>query len=199
PPAGGARPRRRRARKRPSRHRGAAGGGGREFRGPRVRRTADRHLLRSGRQPVGTARRVGVMKDVAGKVAVVTGGGFGIGKAAGAATKNAGLSLMESLYGYLRDQGSKIRAGCVFPPLTRSNMGSPEVEAYLKSSGVPAVLAEPEELAQVVLEGIKNDVFFINPTHEQDGRIFGGKLKPNADWQDEMVMNKAKAMIERRT
>ena len=119
--------------------------------------------------------------------------------AAYAATKNAVLSLMESLYGYLRDQNSKIRAGCVFPPLTRSNMGSPEVEAYLKSSGVPAVLAEPEELAQVVLEGIKNDVFFINPTHEQDGRIFGGKLKPNADWQDEMVMNKAKAMIERKT
>ena len=31
--------------------------------------------------------------------------------AAYAATKNAVLSLMESLYGYLRDQGSKIRAG----------------------------------------------------------------------------------------
>ena len=109
------------------------------------------------------------------------------------------LSLMESLYGYLRDQGSKIRAGCVFPPLTRSNMGSEAVEGYLQSSGVPAVLAEPEELAQVVLESIKNDKFFFNPSHDQDQRFFGGKLKPNLDWSDEMVMNKAKAMIDRTT
>jgi len=114
-----------------------------------------------------------------------------------ASTKMAVLSLMESLYGYLRDQKSKLHAGCVFPPLTRSNMGSETVESYLQKSGVPAVLAEPEELAQVVLEGIKNNVFFINPTSDQDERIFGGKLKPNADWQEEMVMNKAKAMLSR--
>ena len=116
-----------------------------------------------------------------------------------AATKMAVLSLMESLYGYLRDQGSKIRAGCVFPPLTRSNMGSEAVEGYLQSSGVPAVLAEPEELAQVVLEGIKNDKFFINPDHDQDKRFFGGKLKPNTDWQVEMIMAKANAMVNRTT
>lgn len=116
-----------------------------------------------------------------------------------AVTKMAVLSLMESLYGYLRDKESKIKAGVIFPPLTRSNMGSEFVENMLQSSGIPAALAEPEELAQVILEGIKNDTFFINPTDDQDERFFGGKLKKNADWGAEMVMRKAKAMIERTT
>ena len=114
-----------------------------------------------------------------------------------AVTKMAVLSLMESLYGYLRDQESKIRAGVIFPPLTRSNMGSEFVESMLQNSGIPAVLAEPEELAQVILEGIKSDAFWINPTDDQDDRFFSGKLKKNSDWQQEMIMAKAHAMIER--
>ena len=114
-----------------------------------------------------------------------------------AATKMAIISLMESLYGQLRDRGSKIKPGIVFPPLTRSNMGSEMVEEMLQKMGVPAVLGEPEELAQVILEGIQNDEFWINPTREQDERIFGGRLKPNIDWQDEMVQAKASAMINR--
>ena len=114
-----------------------------------------------------------------------------------AATKMAIISLMESLYGQLRDRGSKIKPGIVFPPLTRSNMGSEMVEEMLQKMGVPAVLGEPEELAQVILEGIQNDEFWINPTRDQDDRIFGGRLKPNIDWQDEMVRAKADAMINR--
>jgi NAD(P)-dependent dehydrogenase (short-subunit alcohol dehydrogenase family) len=114
-----------------------------------------------------------------------------------AATKMAIISLMESLYGQLRDRDAKIKPGIVFPPLTRSNMGSEMVEEMLQKMGVPAVLGEPEELAQVILEGIKNDTFWINPTRDQDERFFGGRLKPNIDWQDEMVMAKANAMIER--
>jgi NAD(P)-dependent dehydrogenase (short-subunit alcohol dehydrogenase family) len=116
-----------------------------------------------------------------------------------AATKNAVLSLMESLYGQLRDRGSKIKAGVIFPPLTRSNMGNEFIENRLQQSGVPAVLAEPEELAQVILEGIKNDTFYINPSREQDEKYFGGKLKKNIDWQDEITMAKAKAIIDRTT
>jgi NAD(P)-dependent dehydrogenase (short-subunit alcohol dehydrogenase family) len=113
-----------------------------------------------------------------------------------AATKMAVLSIMESLYGYLRDRGSKIRAACLFPPLTRSGMGSPMVVDMLRAGGVPAALAEPEELAQVVLEGIRNDAFWLNPTPDQDQRFFGGKLAEIHAWQNEMVMAKAHAMIE---
>lgn len=113
-----------------------------------------------------------------------------------AATKMAVLSLMESLYGYLRDQKSKIRAACLFPPLTRSGMGSPMVADMLRQGGVPAALAEPEELAQVVVEGIENNAFWLNPSSDQDERIFGGRLKEIHDWQNEMVMKKAHAMID---
>jgi NAD(P)-dependent dehydrogenase (short-subunit alcohol dehydrogenase family) len=113
-----------------------------------------------------------------------------------ASTKMAIVSLMESLYGQLRDRGSSIKAGLVFPPLTRSNMGSERVESYLQASGIPAVLAEPEELANVILDGILTDRFWINPTFEEDERYFGGRLKPNIEWQKEMVMRKAEAMVE---
>lgn len=114
-----------------------------------------------------------------------------------AATKMALVSLMEGLYGQLRDLGSKIRVGVIFPPLTRSNMGSEMVESMLQQMGVPAVLGEPLELAQVILEGILRDEFWINPTHDQDDRFFGGRLKPNLDWSDEMVLAKARAMVDR--
>ncbi len=113
-----------------------------------------------------------------------------------AATKNAVLSLMESLYGYLRDRGSKLHAACLFPPLTRSGMGSPIVVDMLKAGGVPAALAEPEELAQVVVEGIANNAFWLNPTPDQDERFFGGRLKEIHEWQGEMIMKKANAMID---
>jgi len=78
-----------------------------------------------------------------------------------AATKMAILSLMECLWGQLRDMGSKVTAGCIFPTLTRSNMGSEPVESMLQQSGVPAVLAEPEELANVIVEGMKEGRFFL--------------------------------------
>lgn len=114
-----------------------------------------------------------------------------------AATKMAIVSLMESLYGQLRDMNSKVRCGLIFPTLTRSNMGSEFVEEMLQGIGVPAVLAEPEELAEVIVEGMENDTFWINPTAEQDEKYFGGRLKPNRDWSDEMTLLKARSMVER--
>ena len=75
-------------------------------------------------------------------------------------------------------------------------MGSPIVVDMLKAGGVPAALAEPEELAQVVVEGIENNAFWLNPTPDQDERFFGGRLKEIHEWQGEMIMNKAHAMIE---
>lgn len=114
-----------------------------------------------------------------------------------AATKMAIVSLMESLYGQLRDRDAKVKVGLIFPTLTRSNMGSEFVEEMLQSTGVPAVLAEPEELAKVIVEGIENDTFWINPTDEQDERYFNGRLRPNREWSDEMTLAKARAIVER--
>jgi NAD(P)-dependent dehydrogenase (short-subunit alcohol dehydrogenase family) len=113
-----------------------------------------------------------------------------------ASTKTAVLSIMESLYGYLRARNSKLRAGVLSPPLTRSGMGSPMVEQMLRDGGVPAALAEPEELAQVIVENIGRDKFWLTPDHDQDERFFGGRLKENIDWGHEMVMKKAHAQLE---
>lgn len=113
-----------------------------------------------------------------------------------AASKMAIVSVMESLYGQLRDQGAKVKPGIIFPPLTRSGMGSPIGQEILNASGIPAVLAEPEELAQVILEGILADEFWINVTLEQDERIFGGRMKESLIWEHERVLLKAKAMTE---
>ena len=90
----------------------------------------------------------------------------------------------------------KVTAGCVFPTLTRSNMGSEPVEAMLRQSGVPAVLAEPEELANVIVEGIKEGRFYLRPDRDDDKKYFGGKLAPSLDWQDQMIRNKADAIIK---
>ena len=113
-----------------------------------------------------------------------------------AATKNAVLSLMESLYGYLPRPEVEAPRRVPVPAADGSGMGSPIVVDMLKAGGVPAALAEPEELAQVVVEGITNNAFWLNPSPDQDERFFGGRLKEIHEWQGEMIMKKANAMIE---
>jgi NAD(P)-dependent dehydrogenase (short-subunit alcohol dehydrogenase family) len=119
-----------------------------------------------------------------------------------ATTKRAVRTLMECLYGQLRDRGADIRTTVVLPPLARTNLaGDPatmaHVERGLRDSGVPAVLVEPEEVAQVVLEAIREDSFWAHPTHAQDARLFDGRLEQITDWQDEMNRAEAQALIAR--
>jgi NAD(P)-dependent dehydrogenase (short-subunit alcohol dehydrogenase family) len=116
-----------------------------------------------------------------------------------ATTKAAVCSLMECLYGQLRDQGADIQATVVFPPLARTNLaGDPAimdmVAQGLESGGVPGVLAEPEEVAQVVFEAIKNDSFWAHPTHPQDQRLFDGKFSRLIDWEAGIIDARAAAM-----
>jgi NAD(P)-dependent dehydrogenase (short-subunit alcohol dehydrogenase family) len=119
-----------------------------------------------------------------------------------ATTKQAVCTLMECLYGQLRDMGADIQTTVVLPPLARTNLaGDPATMAYveegLRGSGVPAVLVEPEEVARVVHQAIVDDSFWGHPTHAQDAAIFGGRLKEMTDWQDEMNRAEAAALINR--
>jgi NAD(P)-dependent dehydrogenase (short-subunit alcohol dehydrogenase family) len=121
-----------------------------------------------------------------------------------AATKQAVCTLMECLYGQLRDLGADIRTTVVLPPLAKTNLaGDPAtmlgVEQGLRAAGVPAVLVEPEEVAAVVLDAIRDDSFWAHPTHEQDVRIFGGRLKAGRDWLDEVTLARAGAIVGRTT
>jgi NAD(P)-dependent dehydrogenase (short-subunit alcohol dehydrogenase family) len=119
-----------------------------------------------------------------------------------AVTKQAVLTLMECLYGQLRDQGVDIKATTVFPPLTRTNLaGTPEMMDFvvggLQSNGVPAVCGEPEEVALVVLEAIQSGSFWAHQTIEQDERQTDGRMKPMIVWEDEIIRAQADAKVNR--
>ena len=118
-----------------------------------------------------------------------------------AATKIAVLSLMESLYGQLRDRRSRIRVGVLFPPLTATNLsGGPEamkgVEAYLQQKGVPAILVQPDQVARLVLDGIRRDRFFIRVGPAEAARLFDGQFGDEwFAWNEKVIRGRAEAVL----
>ena len=88
---------------------------------------------------------------------------------------------MESLYGQARDQGLPLHVGVVVPPLTRTNLAGDDLSIWghvvdgLANRGIPAALIEPEELAQVIVEGLERRAFWIEADYDQDVRYFGGR------------------------
>ena len=118
-----------------------------------------------------------------------------------AATKIAVVSIMESLYGQLRDQDSRLHVGVLFPPLAATNLaGSPDVmkhvEAALQSQGVPAALVSPEAVAQVVLDGIRRNRFFFRVSERERSAYFDGVVgKDFVEWCDSMMSRRAEAAI----
>ena len=118
-----------------------------------------------------------------------------------AATKIATLSLMESLYGHLRDKQSRIKAGVLFPPLTATNlMGGPEamkgVETYLRNRGVPAILVQPEQVAELLLDGVKRERFFLRVGRSESSRLFDGQFDDDYfQWSEHLIRGRAEAVI----
>jgi NAD(P)-dependent dehydrogenase (short-subunit alcohol dehydrogenase family) len=118
-----------------------------------------------------------------------------------AATKLAVVSVMESLHGLLRARQSPVRAGIVFPPLTATRLnGDPAnmkgVEQWLQSQGVPAALVEPEPVADMIVDGIKRDRFFIRMGREEDQRFFGGSQPAEFfGWNERMIRGRAEAQL----
>ncbi|HEY3713456.1 MAG TPA: SDR family NAD(P)-dependent oxidoreductase [Jatrophihabitantaceae bacterium] len=122
--------------------------------------------------------------------------------AAYAVTKQAVCTLMECLYGQLRDRGSRIKAHVVLPPLTKTNLaGDPNVmlhvEQALKAGGADVVLAEPGEVAATVLDAIRTGNFWAYHDHETDKRLYNGKFAAAIDWEDRMARARADALLNR--
>jgi NAD(P)-dependent dehydrogenase (short-subunit alcohol dehydrogenase family) len=118
------------------------------------------------------------------------------------ATKAAVLTLMECLYAQLRDAGSLIRAHVVLPPLTQTGLAGdpafmPMVQKGLQNGGVVTVLAQPEEVADTVLEAIKDGQFFATLDHEADERRLSGRFAKDIDWQHDIIQKRADALIGR--
>ena len=118
-----------------------------------------------------------------------------------AATKSAVVSVMESLYGILRDEQSPVRAGIVFPPLTATGLnGDPAnmkfVEQYLQSQGVPTAVVEPEPVAAMIVDGIKRGRFFIRMGAAEDQGFFGGSQPADFfGWNERMIRGRAEAQL----
>ena len=116
--------------------------------------------------------------------------------------KAAVLTLMECLYGQLRDLGSPVKAHVVLPPLTQTGLAGdpsfmPMVQQGLENGGVVTVLAQPEEVADTVLEAIRADRFFATLDHEADERRLGGRFAKDLDWQNDIIQKRADALIGR--
>ena len=118
-----------------------------------------------------------------------------------AATKNAVVSIMEALYGQLRDQQSRIKAGVVFPPLTATNLsGGPDVmkfvESHLQSTGVPAVLVQPEGVADMIVDGIRSGRFFVRMGKRENETFFGGVHGDEYfDWGERIIRGRAEQQL----
>jgi NAD(P)-dependent dehydrogenase (short-subunit alcohol dehydrogenase family) len=117
-----------------------------------------------------------------------------------AATKAAMCSLMESLYGQLRADGVDIQTTIVAPPLARTNLaGDPAVmdlvAQHLASLGVPPEIAEPEEVALLVVDAIENNRFWAEVTPDTAKRLFGGRFADLAEWQAGKVRARAESLV----
>jgi NAD(P)-dependent dehydrogenase (short-subunit alcohol dehydrogenase family) len=118
-----------------------------------------------------------------------------------AATKLAVVSVMESLYGALRDERSPIRVSIAFPPLTATRLsGDPAnmkyVQQFLQSQGVPAVVVEPQPVAEMILDGIKRDRFFIRLGAEENKQIFNRSQPPEYfEWSERVIRGRAEAQL----
>ncbi|SEP19442.1 SDR family NAD(P)-dependent oxidoreductase [Trujillonella endophytica] len=113
-----------------------------------------------------------------------------------AATKNAVVSVMESLYGELRDRKAAVRAAVLFPPLTASSMGNPQVEAWLRGNGVPATLMQPEDVAELLLDGVRRGRFYIRIGREQSASLYNGAVSDDFfEWNERVIRSRAEAQI----
>jgi NAD(P)-dependent dehydrogenase (short-subunit alcohol dehydrogenase family) len=117
------------------------------------------------------------------------------------ATKAGVLSVMEALYGQLKERGSTLKVGVVFPPLTASNLAGDRqtmvmVESDLRSRRVPATLVEPEEVAAMVLDGLRRERFFVWAGRPESKAIYAGKITEEFfEWNETIIRGRAEAQL----
>jgi NAD(P)-dependent dehydrogenase (short-subunit alcohol dehydrogenase family) len=111
-----------------------------------------------------------------------------------AVTKAAITSLMECLYGQLRDAGADIVASLVFPPVTDTSGVEGRVEStvkMLRSTGMPAVASQPDNVAAFTVDAIRRDTFWARPDSSDPGR------HEQADWESQIYRTRAETLIAR--
>ena len=122
--------------------------------------------------------------------------------AAYATTKSAELTIMECLYGQLADAKSNVHVGVVIPPLTRTNLAGDDLGVWeyverslAEGAGGPVSIVEPEQFAEVIVEGIRDRVFWVESNEEQNIRLLGGRNESMAARRAARVQAKANAIV----
>src|SRR5689334_12692167 len=111
-----------------------------------------------------------------------------------AVTKAAITSLMECLYGQLRDAGADIVPSLVFPPVTDTSGVEGRVESTVKmlhATGMPAVASRPDDVAAFTVDAIRRDTFWARPDTAEPGR------HEQADWETQIYRTRAETLIAR--
>jgi NAD(P)-dependent dehydrogenase (short-subunit alcohol dehydrogenase family) len=117
-----------------------------------------------------------------------------------ACTKAAITSVMECLYGQLRDAGADVVPSLIFPGVTDtfpSPEAGPMVVEMLRQNGALVVLSPPSEVAAFTIDAIRRDMFWANPDVETDRRLTGGRHAETISWTKEIYQRRAHALIER--
>jgi hypothetical protein len=89
----------------------------------------------------------------------------------------------------------------VFPPLTASNLAGDRqtmvmVESDLRSRRVPATLVEPEEVAAMVLDGLRRERFFVRAGRPESKAIYAGKITEEFfEWNETIIRGRAEAQL----
>ena len=111
-----------------------------------------------------------------------------------AVTKAAITSLMECLYGQLRDAGADVAATLIFPGVTNT-FESPErtqqTVAFMRANGLPATFTEPDEVAQNAVDAVRNESFWARPSIEDD------RHRETVEWEATIYRARAETLIAR--
>jgi NAD(P)-dependent dehydrogenase (short-subunit alcohol dehydrogenase family) len=111
-----------------------------------------------------------------------------------AVTKAAITSLMECLYGQLRDAGADIVASLVFPSVTSTHgpaeAGERTVQ-MLRGTGMPARLMLAEEVADFTIDAIRRDTFWAVPDSSDE------RNRETFEWQKHIYQARADAIVNR--
>jgi NAD(P)-dependent dehydrogenase (short-subunit alcohol dehydrogenase family) len=115
-------------------------------------------------------------------------------------TKAAITTLMECLYGQLRDIGSKIHCGVVIPGFvqtTPNDDAARHTAEMLRRYGYPATPGTPAEIAAFTLDSIEHARFWAHPSVSDDQRLTGGRHRETLEWVDAINRTRAETMARR--
>jgi NAD(P)-dependent dehydrogenase (short-subunit alcohol dehydrogenase family) len=117
-----------------------------------------------------------------------------------AVTKAGITSVMECLYGQLRDAQADIVAALIFPPLTNTfptDDWSDMILQMMRTSGCPVAMAQPDEVAAFTIEAIRRDSFWAHPDVADDERQTGGRHRESIEWENSLYRTRAETLISR--